>query len=144
MQRQKSQWQFPPISDMAALFALMQAAMDETSHEALPVQTRHQAAAENNASYDLDLDSDPLDDMLGPDYDFPQTNFALPDPDDQNQTVADEDAVVAENAVPLTADQKKDPSLAPLWQTADQHDSDIVTASGVLHRCTTDQTGEPY
>ena len=105
----------------AALFALMRAAMDETPHEALPVQTRHQAAAENIASNDLDLDSDPLDDLLGPDYEFPQTNLALPDPDDQTQMVADEDAVVAANAVSLAADQKKDPSLAPLWKTATKY-----------------------
>lgn len=59
----------------------------------------------------------------------------------QDQTVADADAVVAENAASLAADLTP---LEPLWQTADQPDSDIVAANGVLHHRTTDQSGEPY
>ena len=122
-----------------ALYALMRAAMDEAPREALPVQTRRQAAAAAAADDQLS-NPQPLDDLIGADYDFPQTNLAIPDPEDTDQTAADEDAVIAANA----ADQKADASLTPLWQIADQPDSDIVTDKGVLHRRSMDQTGEPY
>ena len=99
----------------AALFTLMRAAMDKAPHEALPMQTRRQAAAESNVNDDLNFNPYPFTELLGADYDFPQMNLALPDSEDQDQTAADEDAVVVANAASLAADQKADSSLTPLW-----------------------------
>lgn len=52
------------------------------------MEVRHEARADEMRCHtddDPDLNPQPFDDLLGADYDFLQTNLALPDPEDRHK-----------------------------------------------------------
>ena len=91
------------------------------------------------------LEASPLDELISPLYDFPQSNRSLqadPEVTSNDQTV--EELTDQTNAAALASDQRSDETLRPLWEMVDRTDSPYVTDNGVLHRKTTDQSGNPY
>ena len=117
----------------------------------LDVQTRAQTQTE--AQQDLadqdDQDQDglepnPLEDLLGPDYNFPRTNMShQTDPDSDTDSSGEAD-MQQNNAANLIQDQRADETLKELWKSANKEDSPFMTNKGVLMRKTKDKLGEPY
>lgn len=145
--------------DCSALFPLIRAAMDAAEAQMttppdpqiLAIQTRAQTDAEQQQLQreqeemnDPDLQPDSLADILGADFDFPQTNLSLSPTSDSDPEADPGTDTDSANAAKLIAEQKEDPTLASAWATADQPDSVFVTSNGVLHRQSTDQTDEPF
>ena len=79
------------------------------------------------------VEATPLKDLLGKDFNFPQTNFSLQSPDPTEKI----------NLRAIAQAQRHDPSLADLWRQADQIESDFVIV-GALLRKTKDKDGDPY
>ena len=84
-------------------------------------------------------------DIIGDDFDFPQTNLSLPDTDTDPSSDPDFDPLLQPNAdsEALRRDQHNDPTLAELWSSADQENSPYITKHGILHRQSADRLGEP-
>ena len=116
----------------------------EDPTQSFQVTTRHQQAESRQEDDTLTeqlekgIEPNPLADMLGENFDFPQTNLSLQDTDQIHEVADDFDRQF------LAKDQKTDPSLAELWQTADTEGSQFTVVSDILHRKTTDQNGRPY
>ena len=133
------------------------AVTDNLDHDALQpqdildVQTRAQTQTE--AQQDLadqdDQDQDglgpnPLEDLLGPDYNFPRTSMShQTDPDSDTDSSGEAD-MQQNNAANLIQDQRADETLKELWKSANKEDSPFMTNKGVLMRKTKDKLGEPY
>ena len=77
-----------------------------------------------------------LENLLGENYDFPQTNAA--DLNSQPDTTSTTDAEA------LVHNQREDPSLTELREAAEQPDSNYQVISNVQHRKTVDQDQHPY
>ena len=87
------------------------------------------------------LPATPLTDILGPDFDFTQSNLSLDhsnhDLTPQSQKSLDADAIAK--------DQKDDPTLSDLFRQANfSNDTEIVLEKDILHRKTSDKDGVPY
>ncbi len=87
------------------------------------------------------LSATPLCDILGPDYDFPQSNLSI----DQSISDLPPPTESTSDAVSIAKDQKDDPTLRGLFSQANSsNDSEFVICKDILHRKTTDKDGTPY
>ena len=80
----------------------------------------------------------PLEEIVGEEYDFPQTNMSL------QITSEYQDDHFLKDTESLAKDQRSDISLQDLQKEAEDQTSDFVIISNVLHRKTTDQDGQAY
>ena len=80
----------------------------------------------------------PLEEIIGGEYDFPQTNMSL------QITSEYQDDHFLKDTESLAKDQRSDLSLQDLLKEAEDQTSDFVIISNVLHRKTTDQDGQAY
>ena len=77
----------------------------------------------------------PLEQIVGEEYDFPQTNMSLQITSEYH---------FLKDTESLAKDQRSDISLQDLQKEAEDQTSDFVIVSNVLHRKTTDQDGQAY
>ena len=127
------------------VYAFMKTAIEDIPQDVLVVQTRQQAAAESHCQQqNADASKELLTlhpDIIGDDFDFPQTNLSLPDTDTDPSSDPDFDPLSQPNAdsEALCRDQCNDPTLA------DQENSPYITKHGILPSSTICRsTGRTY
>ena len=119
--------------------------------EVLAIQTRTQTQTE--ARQDLadqadqaqdGLEPKPLEDLLGPDYDFPRMNMLHQTDLDSNTDSSGQTDSQQSNTANFIQEQRADNTLMDFWKTGNKDDSTFVTNKGVLMQMTEDKVGEPY
>ena len=125
--------------DFADLFA-----QTENMHQVSAVSTLRQQQLSDEENHAIDeqiqqgTEANPLLDILGEDYDFPQYNLSVLDPITQTFSYDDGDRQ------DLIHDQKTDQTLKDLWIAAETDNSEFQVINEVLQRQTTDQDGQQY
>ena len=118
------------------LFKLLHAATDDNTPETLTVTRQQQ---EEDLSAELETGKEKfqlLEELVSEQYDYPQTNLALQNPDLEKEQQSKRQI--------LATAQLTDPTLAKIIEATKEQDSPFVWEKQILQRQTVDQTNSPY